>query len=471
MWTVRPHRTSSWPTEGQSDMPTGEQPSVVVIGAGLAGLGAAERLRRNGIASIVLEASERPGGRVRTDSWHQARIELGGMFLVPAYTKLIALAQDLGLGDQIACADEGLALAIHKAGAWRYLDMADPRSVPRSGLVSPGAALRAAIGAAQYLRYFSPKQDWTDLRTMTGPDRRLLTGVFGNGVRDALALLELDTGCSPDEVSAVFAVIAARLAARGTLKRERFMDLMYVKSGVGAITDALAQRHNVRYRFTVDSVAESADGVLVHGTDAAGTPSEIRADHAIIATTADVAGTLWQTAPKAVTDFLRSVRYTQIEGAYFRLDIPFDLRTPGGTLVTQSIIAPSERQPQGIWGCIYQSRYAQKGGLVAVGRGTISGHSEDVLAQQFHDELERLHPELAGHIMDTFVFRRPHYVPVFAPGHIRRFKAASQHATSGRIVLAGDYLRFCILEGALSSGYQAADAVLHDAKGLALVHQ
>lgn len=146
MWTVRPHRTSSWPTEGQSDMPTGEQPSVVVIGAGLAGLGAAERLRRNGIASIVLEASERPGGRVRTDSWHEARIELGGMFLVPAYTKLIALAQDLGLGDEIACADEGLALAIHKAGAWRYLDMADPRSVPRSGLVSPlrsGTARRA----------------------------------------------------------------------------------------------------------------------------------------------------------------------------------------------------------------------------------------------------------------------------------------------------------------------------------------
>lgn len=442
------------------------QHEVVVIGAGLAGLGAAERLRASGINCLVLEAAERPGGRVHTETWNDARIELGGMFLVPAYTKLLALAEDLGLGDEISCANEGLALAIRKTSRWRYLDMARPFSALQSRLISPWALLRAAAGATGYLRYFTPEDDWTDLRTALPADKRLLGKALGRGIRDAAALLELDTGCSIEEVSTTFAVIAMRLAARAIRQRERSMDVIHVKSGVGTITDALARRHNVRYQFTADSVTQSADGTIVSGTDAAGKRHEIQASQVIIATTADVAAKIWISAPPAVENFLRNVRYTQIEGAYFFLDSPFDVRTPAGALVTQSIIASSDRSPDGIWGAIYQTRYAAHGGLVAVGRGTISGDTDEVLTQRLQTELERLHPELTGHILDAYVLRRPHYVPIFEPGHLHRLAAASSASPDGPIVLAGDYLRFCILEGALSSGYGAADTVLrHRTKG------
>ncbi|GFR47273.1 hypothetical protein Agub_g8960, partial [Astrephomene gubernaculifera] len=47
--------------------------TVVVIGAGLAGLAAAQQLRQLGYRVVVLEARERPGGRV-----HTARMEAGG---------------------------------------------------------------------------------------------------------------------------------------------------------------------------------------------------------------------------------------------------------------------------------------------------------------------------------------------------------------------------------------------------------
>ena len=43
---------------------------VVVVGAGLAGLSAALHLQRKGAEVAVLEASDRPGGRVATDSIH-----------------------------------------------------------------------------------------------------------------------------------------------------------------------------------------------------------------------------------------------------------------------------------------------------------------------------------------------------------------------------------------------------------------
>ncbi|MHC5005098.1 MAG: FAD-dependent oxidoreductase, partial [Planctomycetota bacterium] len=51
---------------------------VVVIGAGLAGLACAVRLRDAGVPVVVLEASDGVGGRVRTD-----RVPAeGGAFLV-----------------------------------------------------------------------------------------------------------------------------------------------------------------------------------------------------------------------------------------------------------------------------------------------------------------------------------------------------------------------------------------------------
>jgi monoamine oxidase len=40
---------------------------VVVIGADVAGLTAAQRLKQAGMVSLVLEARQRPGGRISTD--------------------------------------------------------------------------------------------------------------------------------------------------------------------------------------------------------------------------------------------------------------------------------------------------------------------------------------------------------------------------------------------------------------------
>src|SRR5258706_518097 len=40
---------------------------VIVVGGGLSGLAAAWRLERAGVATTVLEAGDRPGGRVRTE--------------------------------------------------------------------------------------------------------------------------------------------------------------------------------------------------------------------------------------------------------------------------------------------------------------------------------------------------------------------------------------------------------------------
>lgn len=69
-------------------------PDAVVVGAGYAGLCAARRLRTAGLDVLVLEASDRVGGRTLTarlpGGW---ALDLGGQWIAPAHTRFAALAR------------------------------------------------------------------------------------------------------------------------------------------------------------------------------------------------------------------------------------------------------------------------------------------------------------------------------------------------------------------------------------------
>ena len=102
----------------------------MVIGAGLAGLAAADDLSRGGAEVEVVEARERVGGR----TWSQvlpngAVIELGAEFVLAGNSAVRALAQELGL----ALWDKGM----------RYGDRE-----PRGGIGTTAAGLAEAVRAA-----------------------------------------------------------------------------------------------------------------------------------------------------------------------------------------------------------------------------------------------------------------------------------------------------------------------------------
>ncbi len=78
---------------------------VVVIGAGFAGLAAADALRADGAAVTVLEARDRVGGRVFSRQLgNGAVIEMGAEFILPGNTTLLETAARFGL----AVADKGM---------------------------------------------------------------------------------------------------------------------------------------------------------------------------------------------------------------------------------------------------------------------------------------------------------------------------------------------------------------------------
>jgi monoamine oxidase len=71
---------------------------VVVVGAGLAGLAAARRLKRNGRSVAVLEARDRVGGRTLNHRLgHGKVVEIGGQWVGPTQNRILKLIKDLGL--------------------------------------------------------------------------------------------------------------------------------------------------------------------------------------------------------------------------------------------------------------------------------------------------------------------------------------------------------------------------------------
>ncbi len=65
-----------------------DDPDVLIVGAGLAGLTCARRLHHRGLTVQVLEASDRVGGRVRTETVDGFRLDRGFQVLLTAYPEL-----------------------------------------------------------------------------------------------------------------------------------------------------------------------------------------------------------------------------------------------------------------------------------------------------------------------------------------------------------------------------------------------
>jgi monoamine oxidase len=71
---------------------------VVVVGAGLAGLGAARSLRAAGHDVVVLEARDRVGGRTLNHEIAPGKVvEVGGQWVGPTQTRLLELARELSV--------------------------------------------------------------------------------------------------------------------------------------------------------------------------------------------------------------------------------------------------------------------------------------------------------------------------------------------------------------------------------------
>lgn len=109
---------------------------VVIVGAGLAGLAAAIRLREKGHEPLLLERADGPGGRVRTDIVDGFRLDRGFQVLLTAYPQAHDLLDYEAL--DLHAFDPGALVRIGDA----FHRVADPFRCPGDAF----ATMRAPVG-------------------------------------------------------------------------------------------------------------------------------------------------------------------------------------------------------------------------------------------------------------------------------------------------------------------------------------
>ena len=261
---------------------------VVVVGAGLAGLRAADLLRAQGLDVLVLEARDRVGGRTWTTELAGAPVELGAQWVGPGQPRMLALLAELGL-------------ATHDVAWWgKKVVEVGGKVRTYSGTIPPLSpvalvGLQGALWAMDRLaRTIDPAAPWDargasalDGQTLEQWKRRHLPPGPGRGVFDAA--IRVVFGAEPSELSLLWAAhyvaggggMEALIEIRGGAQERR------ISGGTQGLAMALAAGLGdaVRLSSPVERVTQDDTGVTV-----AGPWGEARARRVVLALPPHLAG-------------------------------------------------------------------------------------------------------------------------------------------------------------------------------------
>jgi monoamine oxidase len=239
--------------------------TIAVIGAGLAGLSAAIRLRETGRRVVVLEARGVPGGRVRTirapfDNGLYG--EAGAARVSDLHHFVLHWMNRFNLrpvpfspegGRTIFAADGRRAYSDDpEAGGYLFPNLREDEK----GVRAADLALRYLDGVPDSLRDPETNPErwnaWHDYDRMTWPEWLRTRGASADGVK----LLTL--GADSSEISALYVLRQISLHRGGT-------GYFKIEGGMDRLTSAMAEElgEDVRYHARVLGIAQSAGGVEI----------------------------------------------------------------------------------------------------------------------------------------------------------------------------------------------------------------
>ncbi|HVC71927.1 MAG TPA: protoporphyrinogen oxidase [Acidimicrobiales bacterium] len=486
-------------------------PTIAVIGAGMAGLSAAWELSRMTPAPrvIVLEADDRLGGKLRTESFGGRPVDLGPDAFVARRPEALALCAELGLTEDLVA--PGLRGAyVWARGRLRPLPAGLALGVPtrfgplaRSGICSPAGLVGPALDLLRRRRPPpEPSARPTDMavgevvRRRLGPEvtARLAAPLIGGIHAGDIDLMS---------AAAVFPALLGAEARRGSLMRALGAGLpgppaaspgpdlpdlpgvaamsgaggpvfLSLRGGIGRLAEELGRALldrgvELRRGTTATVLRRQASGDGERWCIASAPGGETEADGVVVAVPAPVAAGLLRRHDGALAAILDTVSYASVAIVTLRLAADAVRRPLDGS---GFLVPRPEAGGAGplVTACTWISAKwpeLDRPGDVLI-RASVGRQGDDRHVSMTDDELRAACLEGLGTMMglgaaplETAVTRWPGSFPQYPVGHLDRV-AAIEAATDRLpgLALAGAALHGVGIPACIGSGRRAARAVV-----------
>jgi len=435
-------------------------PSVVVVGAGLAGVVAAWRLVRRGFSVALLEREARAGGALAGEWREGFAIDPWPVPLTDGDRALLAFVAETGLRDEWLPLRP---LRTQIAGSERRLDLRGRASLRRIPGIRGVEVLRV-LRLPRLLARYADRLDADSPEAAARLDDRSLADFarlyFGRSVLERWMAPSALRGApgDPDEMSRVQYLL--------DFQRHGFQRAGLARTGLGEVVERAAAELPLRVDCPVRGLKWRKDGCLSVSLEG----SSLRADAVVLAT--DSAEALRIAEPllsAAERDFLAGVRYLPC------------------VAVAAALCRPLDSRPREIWvpqgaGSPLQTLLVEPGiasGRVPKGRGfawlratpafadSVADVPDGVVEKEMLAAFDEIWPGALRSVDFSNFFRTMRGAPRFGVGHYRalsRFARVrrDRRAAGSRVYFAGDQLVHPSYEGAVLSAERVTDAVCED---------
>lgn len=427
---------------------------IAIIGAGIAGLTAAYRLKKAGLEPVVFEAADYVGGRIKSVRRSQFVFDIGAFIYLGSYTASVDLMREVGLADAMGRFDAYGAMP--RNGKLNFLDLKTPlRTLLGSDYISTREKLRAIKLFWLLFRYWkglnyddASRIARIDVDTVHSYCERELSEELHDYV--ASVIVRGPWLCDSRNAS-----IAQLLWTMKNFFKPYFYGL---DGGMDLLPRALAAQLDVRLEHEVRNVTDRQDRVDI-SYRCSGKERTEEFDRCVVATTTDRALDMYPQMNGVQRTFFDTTKYIASVNTHLAL------RKRPENPATYIMVSPRENKDH----CGVIVDHLKANGRVPPGKGMITvfcSHEWAVRNMDAADEsvlnqvlafIEPYYGDLSQDIEDYEIGRWHRVVPIMSEGRFKQV-AAYQRATdsTARVQFAGDMEPIGGLNAALVSGKKAA---------------